>query len=186
MKNFTRCYLKYLSILIVLLIFSACSKPIIQRLEPEVTTQPVIQTTDIFIIGEMEPVTIVEAKSTFPARIDTGATTSSIDAQDIVRFERDGKSWVKFNLKDRKTGKVTLIESKLTRVVEIKRHGAEPQHRPAVKLKTKLGDKELYSEFTLADRSSFDFPILIGRNVLSGNFIVDVSLKNSTSLMAEE
>lgn len=186
MKKFTRLYPLHLPVLILLLLLSSCSTPINQKAETEVATKPVAPKTDISIIGEMEPVTIVTAKSTFPARIDTGATTSSIDAQDIVRFERDGKSWVKFNLKDRKTGKVTLIESKLTRIVEIKRHGAEPQHRPAVKLKTKLGDKELYSEFTLADRSSFDFPVLIGRNVLSGNFIVDVSLKNSTSLMVEE
>lgn len=186
MKIFSRHHLRYAPVLILLLLVSACSTPINQKTETEITTQPIVQKTDISIIGEIEPVTILAAKSTFAARIDTGATTSSIDAQDIVRFERDGKSWVKFNLKDRKTGKVTLIESKLTRIVEIKRHGAEPQLRPAVKLKTKLGDKELNAEFTLADRSSFDFPVLIGRNVLSGNFIVDVSLKNSTSLMAKE
>lgn len=186
MKKFNQLHLLQFPFLIFLLLLSSCSTPIKQEAKESMPPAPIAQDTKIAIIGEIEPVTIVTAKSTFPARIDTGATTSSIDAQDIVRFERDGKSWVKFNLKDRKTGKVTLIESKLTRVVEIKRHGAEPQHRPAVKLKTKLGDKELYSEFTLADRSSFDFPVLIGRNLLEGNFIVDVSLKNSTSLMAEE
>lgn len=140
----------------------------------------------LIVIGEIEPVTLVGPKLTMLARIDTGATTSSVDAQNIKKYERDGKSWLKFSIKNRKTGKITEFESKLTRTVEIKRHGAEPQIRPITKLKMKLGTVTLNSEFSLADRSSFEYPILIGRNVLDGSFIVDVSKKNATSLMAEE
>lgn len=155
-----------------------------QSLQPP---QPEERTvSDLLVIGEVEPVTVVAAKITFPARIDTGATTSSLDAQDIVPLEKDGKKWVRFSMKDRKTGKLAKLEAKVTRVVEIKRHGAESQKRLAVKLKTKLGPKQMESEFTLADRSTFTYPVLIGRNILEGNFLVDVSQKNTTSLMKED
>lgn len=142
--------------------------------------------TDLTVIGEVEPVTIVAPKLTMPARIDTGATTSSLDAQDIKKFERDGKPWVRFSVKDRKTGKISQLETPLARIVEIKRHGGEPQMRPVAKLKVKLGKTVLSSEFSLTDRSLFEYPILIGRNVLEGLFVVDVSRKNSTALMAED
>ncbi|MGL1932298.1 MAG: RimK/LysX family protein [Desulfotalea sp.] len=153
-------------------------------------TQPVKPDTNIkeglIVIGEIEPVTIITTKSTFPARIDTGATTSSIDAQQIVRFERDGKNWVRFNVKNRTTSDVQKLESKISRIVEIKRHGADSQNRIVVKLKTKIGSKKLNAEYSLADRSSFKYPVLVGRNILEGNFLVDVSKKNTTSLMNEK
>lgn len=164
------------------------SPPTLEKLpaQPSLPAKPITTTAKgLIIIGEIEPVTIVAAQTTFPARIDTGATTSSIDAQQIVRFERDGKSWVRFNVKDRQTGKLKKLESKITRIVEIKRHGTDPQNRIVVKLKSKIGSKTLNVEFSLADRSSFEYPVLVGRNILEGRFLVDVSKKNTTSLMKE-
>ena len=137
------------------------------------------------IIGEVEPVTIVKAGLTLPARIDTGATTSSLDARDIQRFERDGKKWVRFTLVDRRSGKKVKVEGRLTRTVEITRHGTDPQYRPVVKLKAILGQAELYREFSLTDRSAFTYPVLIGRNFLQGEFVVDVTRKNTTTPMSE-
>lgn len=169
-------------------VLTAYQKPANAQLEKSATKEKPVPTvvTELIVIGEVEPVTIVAAGTTFPARIDTGATTSSLDAFDIQKFERDGKSWVKFKVKDRQTGKISQIESKITRIAEIKRHGAEPQERMVVKLKAKLGPKTMNTEFSLANRSSFEYPVLVGRNILDGNYAVDVSQKNSTSLMKEE
>ena len=147
---------------------------------------PAKQLQGMRIIGEVEPVTIVKAGLTLPARIDTGATTSSLDARDIQRFERDGKKWVRFTLVDRRSGKKVKIEGRLTRTVEITRHGTDPQYRPVVKLKAILGQAELYREFSLTDRSAFTYPVLIGRNFLQGEFIVDVTRKNTTTPMSED
>ncbi|MDJ0669213.1 MAG: RimK/LysX family protein [Desulfobacterales bacterium] len=146
---------------------------------------PAKQLQGMRIIGEVEPVTIVKAGLTLPARIDTGATTSSLDARDIERFERDGKKWVRFILLDRRSGKKVKVEGRLTRTVEITRHGTDPQYRPVVKLKAILGQAELYREFSLTDRSAFTYPVLIGRNFLQGEFIVDVTRKNTTTPMSE-
>ena len=138
------------------------------------------------IIGEVEPVTIVKAGLTLPARIDTGATTSSLDARDIQKFERDGKKWVRFTLLDRRSGKKVQVEGRLTRTVEITRHGTDPHYRPVIKLKAALGKVELYREFSLTDRSAFTYPVLIGRNFLGGEFIVDVTRKNTATPMSED
>ncbi len=165
----------------------ATEEPKLEEIVPATPpAEPVMPATGLKIIGEVEPVTLVEAKMTLPARIDTGATTSSLDAADITRMERDGKPWVRFTVSDRKTKKTHTFEARIKRVVEIKRHGTDPQKRLSVNLKIKLGGKNITEEFTLADRSSFEYPILVGRNLLKNTFVVDVSKKNTTSQMAEE
>lgn len=140
---------------------------------------------DRHIIGEVEPVTLLKADFTLPARIDTGATTSSLDATDIEPFERDGKKWVRFSLTDRRSGETVRLESRLSRMVKITSHGLTRQERPVVKLKAIMGGVELHREFTLADRSKFTYQALIGRNFLQGEFIVDVNRKNTTTPMSE-
>ena len=126
------------------------------------------------VIGAVEKVELPEQKISLNARIDTGATTTSINAQDIKQFERDGKKWVKFEVHD-ESGKLVTLEKPISRVVNIKRHGAADQDRYAVKVKLKLGEINLLTEVTLADRAKFTYPLLIGRNFLQDMAIVDVS-----------
>lgn len=160
----------------ILLLFCACTA----------TRQPVVTDSDVRIIGEVEPVTIKKAKLTLPARIDTGAKTSSMDAREITPFERDGKEWVRFTIEDRKSGESVKLEGKLVRTVRIKRHGEDSQKRPVVKLGIALGAVEKECEFSLTDRSDYEYQVLIGRNFLHGEFIVDVSRENTTSPLSEK
>jgi len=137
------------------------------------------------VIGAEEHVTILPAGMTARARIDTGATTSSIGISSSQRFERDGKQWIKFSIKDRDSDKTIEFEEPITRIANIKRHGAEVQNRPTVKLTIELGQQKMKREFTLADRVKFKYPVLIGRNVLTGHYVVDVSKKYS-GIQAQE
>ena len=41
-------------------------------------------------------------------------------------------------------------------------------------------------EFSLTDRSDFEYPVLVGRNLLTKGYLVDVSQKNTSSLLVEE
>ncbi|MFR6033305.1 MAG: RimK/LysX family protein [Bacilli bacterium] len=79
------------------------------------------------IIGEVETVRLPDFKSSFEARVDTGATTCSIDAFDIKNFERDGRKWVSFKIKSRTSGEQKSFELPVVRIVPIKRHGAAPE-----------------------------------------------------------
>jgi hypothetical protein len=131
------------------------------------------------VVGEIEHVTIKSKNLRLKARIDTGATTSSLNAQELQPFERDGKKWIKFSVTDPVSENFYDFERPVVRIAEIKRHGAAAQERPVVKLKIMLGDVEMEREFSLADRSKYTFPVLIGRNVLRGKFLVDVDRKFS-------
>jgi hypothetical protein len=130
------------------------------------------------IIGEIEPVYVLPLEDAFAARIDTGATTSSIDAANIVEFERDGKSWVSFDVINRESRKTYSYKKRMVKNINIVR-GGENEERYVVKMDIKIGNQVLSRNFTLTDRSKFKFQVLIGRNVLSGLAVVDVNQKNT-------
>jgi hypothetical protein len=118
------------------------------------------------------------------ARVDTGATTSSIDAREIPPYERDGTPWGRFHVPQEK-GEPAAYELPIVRTAVIKRHGAEAVVRQVVALKVRLGEMDQRSEFSLADRSKFEFPVLLGRNFLKARFLVDVSRKHQLKTAAK-
>jgi hypothetical protein len=108
-----------------------------------------------------------------PARIDTGAKTSSIWASDITR---DGDS-VYATLFDQGyslyTGEVLKFDDFTT--VRISTSTGQVTRRYKVRLVVSLQGKRISARFTLADRSTQEYPVLIGRNIMLGKFIVDVN-----------
>lgn len=149
------------------------SKPVISKSVPKVSRP----TVEIKTIGQVEYVDILPEGIRQKARIDTGAETTSIDALDIEYFERDGKSWVKFKVVQRRSGNVTEFTKPIVRNVLIKRHGAKNDRRPVIKMTLAIGSIKKKIEVSLTDRSKFEFPVLIGRNFLYGDIMVDVSNK---------
>lgn len=149
------------------------SVPIITKPVPKIIGPE----TEIQIIGQIEYVDILPEGIRQKARIDTGAETTSIGAFDIEYFERDGKSWVKFKVLQRSSGKTTEFTKRVVRNVRIKRHGAKNIRRPVIKMTLAMGSIKKKIEVSLTNRSKFDFPVLIGRNFLYGDIRVDVSSK---------
>ncbi len=114
----------------------------------------------------------------FKARIDTGATTTSINAIDIEAFERHGKPWARLVVKDPGRKKKFSLEMPVSRIAKIKKRGVDGEtERPAVKLDLTLGEATKPVNVNLADRKGFEYPLLIGRDFLRGLAIVDVSKK---------
>ncbi|MEO1968138.1 MAG: RimK/LysX family protein [Sphingomonadaceae bacterium] len=109
-----------------------------------------------------------------PAKIDTGARTSSLHATEIERFERDGHQWLRFLL-DIGLGLSEPVVCELPRVGRrtIVSSNGEAQDRFIIKTRLRLGETEFAAEFSLADRSDMKFPILVGRTALRGRFMVD-------------
>ena len=129
------------------------------------------------ILGEQEWVYVTGLKENFRARIDTGATTSSVSAVDVVPFERDGKDWVKFKIAhDDVMSKEFALP--VERWVDIRQSSAEGTQRRAVVMAwIQIGDLKEYTEFTLTDRSHLTFPVLLGRSFFKDVALVDVSRK---------
>lgn len=170
--------MRKLCLLIVLFTVSACQSK--QVIVPAVvhnvstTEDVVVEKAHLPIIGEVEPIYFLPMKSPFAARIDTGATTSSLDCQDVEYFERDGEKWVAFKLKNRKTGEEHVFEKKVERSFKVKRAGKD-ESRKAIKMDVKMGGEVFSAVFSIADRSNFDYQGLVGRNILTGRFLVDTS-----------
>jgi hypothetical protein len=142
--------------------------------KPVLTTKIKSGGEKLTIFGEAEYITIKPDNIRLKARIDTGATTSSIHATQVKRYERDGKKWVKFNLV-RNNGQKIAMNKRVIRTIEVKRHGADQQSRPVVNLDIAMGKIKKTTQFSLTDRSQFKFPVLIGRSLLKGTAIVDVN-----------
>lgn len=53
-----------------------------------------------------------------------------------------------------------------------------PERRYKIKTEIQLGKKVYETTFTLTDRGSMKYPVLLGRVILNKRFIVDVSKKN--------
>lgn len=126
------------------------------------------------ILGWMEDVVVLPEDLKVRAKLDTGADTSSIHAEDIKIFKKNGEEWVRFKVSNRE-GKTKLVERRVWRTAKIKRKGKSPQLRPVVKLMVCIDRFNETVEFTLIDRSNFSSIALIGRNFLSGKILVDAS-----------
>ena len=126
-------------------------------------------------VGWRELVSLPELTSArIPAKIDTGARTSSLHATEIERFDRDGHRMLRFQLDigDGRSEPVTVEVPHADRRTVTSSNG-EAQERYIIKTWTVIGDTRFPAEFSLADRSDMKFPILIGRTALRRRFLVD-------------
>lgn len=129
------------------------------------------------VLGRTEWLWIEAINRTFRARVDSGATTSSLSAHHIVEFERDGKRWVRFNIvPDDDVDDSYEVEAPLVRVARIRQASSdEPDRRLVVDLTVKIGEFTDKAEFTLTDRTAMTYPILLGREFLRDIALIDVA-----------
>jgi hypothetical protein len=138
------------------------------------------------IVGRRENVWVEDLQLALPARVDTGAETASLDARNIVPFERDGKAWVRFDIRDPKNEETLTLERRMVReALVVQASSDEPERRPVIELGIQMGSVRQLAEFTLSDRSHLDYQMLVGRNVLRDVMLVDVSAVNLVPLPAE-
>lgn len=151
------------------------TKPAEKPKQPEVVLKAKKTSDGKLILGEKEWVYVPGLEQNFRARIDTGATTSSISAVDIEPFERDGKDWVKFKI-EHEGHKSKEIALPVQRWVKIRQSSADgTQERAVVDAWIQIGDLKEKTEFTLADRTHLTFPLLLGRSFFKDVAVVDVS-----------
>ncbi len=114
------------------------------------------------------------------AKLDTGAKSSSINAPQYREFKRGGKTWLSFAVTNNK-GQTIEIEAPLLRIARIRRAGVKVRERPVVELGICVGGHHGVTEFTLADRSDLNYPVLIGRRFLKDRILVDSGRSFSAS-----
>jgi hypothetical protein len=117
-----------------------------------------------------------------PAKVDTGAVSCSLHCPNPTMYEKDGKKWVKFQIKDAH-GKDVTIDQEIVGTRRIKRHYGDYQMRPVIKMGVCLGRLFRETEVNLVDRTGFEYPMLIGRNFMDKELVVNPSAKNTVEPM---
>jgi len=134
----------------------------------------------IQVYGWREKILVDGLEKTITAKLDTGAYTSSIHAEEKELFERDGKKWVRFIVTEprKKDSPRVRIEAPLVRIARVKEPGGESQTREVVRLAFKIGERKLRGDFTLNNRDNMLSSILIGRTTIKELGWIDPSRTN--------
>ena len=110
-----------------------------------------------------------------PVRIDTGARTSALSVQSaqvqdnvllVTLFDGTTASFPHYS------------------VLAVSSSNGHVEHRYTIKTTIRIVGRSIFATFTLTDRSTQVYPVLVGRNVLRGKFIVDV--EDGFALRAEK
>ena len=137
------------------------------------------------VIGATATVKEVKTDLLFKARVDTGATTSSLHVEQyIIENEAEkmadnvGKK-IRFRMKNH-DGESEWLESRIAEVSMIKT-SVDQEERYKVLLTLRLYEVKKRVLVTLNDRSHMKYPMLLGRNFLRGDFVVDVEGRKKSS-----
>jgi hypothetical protein len=130
------------------------------------------------VLGWIEEGIVQPENISVKIKMDTGALTSSMDAKDLQRFDKNGDEWVRFNVevKDSDTQKQVSagFERKVERDVKVRGAGGA-EHRPVVLMNICIGKHIYNEEFSLKNRKNMNYPVLIGRKTLRKLGAIDVS-----------
>lgn len=137
------------------------------------------------VYGRYEVVELNDlAQTQIKAKLDTGAITSSLGVKHLKLFEKGDQLWAKFN--PEVDGKILpSIEKPIVRISKIKARSDDSNKqnvthttRPVVMMEICFDGKVEQIEVNLANRSRFDFPLLLGSNALIQLYaVVDPSKK---------
>lgn len=128
------------------------------------------------VIGWREWIHLPElSKRMIKAKIDTGARTSAIHAEDIKIFRRGQKRFARFKLlPDQKSErKSKIVEMEMVEKRKVRSSIGHESVRPVVKTELKIGEFIFPIELTLVNRDIMGFRMLIGREALKEHFLID-------------
>ena len=131
-------------------------------------------------IGRIEEVSLIDLGfNNLDSKIDSGASTSALHAQNIRRIKEGDKSFVVFRLLDKShpSYEDNDIKLPLYKIKRVKSSNGFTQKRYSIQTRMKLGKKIYRIEFTLTDRKDMKYPILLGTECLKKKFLIDVSKK---------
>jgi hypothetical protein len=122
-------------------------------------------------IGEVEEVILMPWGVRLPARIDTGAATSSLDARELIVKD----NMAEFRLPKMYGGlrlNLDVIGWQKIRSAEFR------ERRPVVEITFCIGPRLVRAQVTLNNRTTVTYPLIIGRNILKDRFVVDCMKSN--------
>lgn len=111
------------------------------------------------------------------AKVDTGALTSSLHAENIEFYHDKGAPYVKFEVHPIQRNKdiAVICHAPLVGKRAVKSSSGDAEKRPVIFTSIILGKQQWEIELNLTKRDYMGFRMLLGRNAMAGHIIIDPS-----------
>ena len=132
------------------------------------------------VIGWQEIVSLPQMGiAAIDAKIDTGAKTSSLHAENIKFVKKNGKEYVTFDVHPIQKHKEVIIscQAPLTEKRSVKSSSGCEERRPMIKTNMKIGEHVFEIDLNLTKRDYMKSRMLLGRDAMKGNVIIDTQYK---------
>ncbi|WP_209015832.1 RimK/LysX family protein [Roseibium sp. RKSG952] len=124
------------------------------------------------LVGWRETVSLPELDvSNMSAKIDTGARTSAIHAEDQEIFDRDGLAWVRFRVPASRYHRNLYAEVPILDKRKIKNTSGLAESRIVVRTLLVMGGHHWHIDLSLANRENMGFDMILGRTAIRGRRI---------------
>ena len=140
------------------------------------------ENTKVKLIGRREFIDFPDlGLNGIEAKIDTGAYTSSIHCENIVVNYEMSKAILYFTIEP---NQLTPFRFEEFSQKKIKNSFGEMEERYVIKTVIKLGGKKIRSTISLSNRDNMRYPVLIGRRLVKGKFLIDPNQLHTGGLPA--
>lgn len=127
----------------------------------------------MLIIGWQERVDLpLLGLTRLKAKIDTGARTSALHATDIVTFEREGRSWVRFHTRFDDDARDTDVETPIHDRRAVRNTSGIPEERIVIRTRFRIAHHLWRIDLSLTERTEMKFRMIVGRSALRRHPIV--------------
>lgn len=120
------------------------------------------------------------------AKIDTGAFTSALHCTDVKLVPHGDGFRLRFTLVGERGEKKKQFVTDLFQYKTIKNSFGQSEKRFVIQTRVLIMGRLIRAEFSLANRGTMRFPVLLGRKLLRNKFVVDVSLQNVSYQMKQQ
>lgn len=109
------------------------------------------------------------------AKIDTGARTSALHAHFLEPYDKQGEPWIRFLVHPFQKNLDIDCEchAKVVDYRKVTDSGGHTEHRYVIHSRITIGERSFITEFTLTNRETMQFRMLLGRNTLKDHYTVD-------------
>jgi hypothetical protein len=115
--------------------------------------------------------------SAIKAKIDTGARSSALHAIHIQPFDREGRTWLRFQVHpvQRDSDRTITAEAPLLEERLVRNSGGHAERRPVIQTHVVLNGDRWPIDLTLTNRDVMGFRMLLGRQAVHSRFWIDPS-----------
>lgn len=141
------------------------------------------------VIGWQEIISLPQIGiAAIDAKIDTGAKTSSLHAENIKFFNKNGKEYVSFDVHPVRKHKEVVIQCQalVTEKRKVKSSSGCEERRPMIRTNIKIGDHIFDIDLNLTKRDYMQSRMLLGRDAMKGNIIIDTQYKYLHGSLSDE